>query len=153
MLSINLAAEPHYHQSFAGPDSVPAFFTEGTYQDYLAPGDTILAVPAELGEELSWQSATDMTIRLARAYVGPVHPSGHEEAGLLEPVSQPDAKVPPTGALTYFLEQRAVDAVVVQEPVSPQWSAVLTEATGVEPTSVDGVSIWQLPPPGALSAG
>jgi hypothetical protein len=94
-----------------------------------------------------------MTIRLARAYVGPVHPSGHEEAGLLEPVSQPDAKVPPTGALTYFLEQRSVDAVVVQEPVSPQWSAVLTEATGVEPTSVDGVSIWQLPPPGALSAG
>src|SRR5207342_1371219 len=75
MLSINLAAEPHYHQLFAGPDSVPAFFTEGTYQDYLAPGDTILAVPAELGEELSWQSATDMTIRLARAYVGPVHPS------------------------------------------------------------------------------
>jgi uncharacterized membrane protein len=153
MLSINLAAEPHYHQLFAGPDSVPAFFTEGTYQQYLAPGDTILAVPAELGEELSWQSATGMTIRLARAYVGPVHPSGLEEAGLLEPVSQPDAKVPPTGALTYFLAQRSVDAVVVQEPVSPQWSAVLTEATGVEPTSVDGVSIWQLPPPGALSAG
>jgi len=153
MLSINLAAEPHYHQLFAGPDSVPAFFSEGTYQQYLAPGDTILAVPAELGEELSWQSATDMTIRLARAYVGPVHPSGHEQAGLLEPVSKPDAKVPPTGALTYFLEQRAVDAVVVQEPVPSQWSAVLTEATGVEPTSVDGVSIWQLPPPGALSAG
>ena len=153
MLSINLSAEPHYHQQFAGPDSVPAFFTEGTYRDYLAPGDTILAVPAELGEELSWQSATDMTIRLARAYVGPVHPNGHDEAGLLEPVSQPDAKVPGESALTYFLDQRGVDAVVVQEPVAPQWASLLTEATGAPPTSVDGVSIWRLPPDGALSAG
>ena len=153
MLSINLSAEPHYHQLFAGPDSVPAFFTEGTYRDYLAPGDTILAIPAELGEELSWQSATDMTIRLARAYVGPVHPSGHDEAGLLEPVSQPDAKVPGESALTYFLDQREVDAVVVQEPVAPQWASLLTEATGAPPTSVDGVSIWRLPPDGALSAG
>jgi hypothetical protein len=153
MLSINLAAEPHYHQLFAGPDSIPAFFTQGTYQDYLAPGDTILAVPAEAGEELSWQSATDMTIHLARAYVGPVHPRGHAGAGLLETVSRPDAKVPPAGALTYFLEQRAVDAVVVQEPVAPLWAAVLTEVTGVEPTSVDGVSIWRLPPAAALSAG
>jgi uncharacterized membrane protein len=153
MLSINLSAEPHYHQLFAGPDSVPAFFTEGTYRDYLAPGDTILAVPAELGEELSWQSATDMTIRLARAYVGPVHPSGHEEAGLLEPVSQPNAKVPGDTALTYFLDQRDVDAVVVQEPVAPQWSSLLTATTGAQPVSVDGVSIWRLPPAGALSAG
>ncbi len=153
MLSINLSAEPHYHQLFAGPDSVPAFFTEGTYRDYLAPDDTILAIPAELGEELSWQSATDMTIRLARAYVGPVHPSGHDEAGLLEPVSQPDAKVPGESALTYFLDQREVDAVVVQEPVAPQWASLLTEATGAPPTSVDGVSIWRLPPEGALSAG
>ena len=153
MLSINLAAEPHYHQLFAGADSVPAFFTEGSYRDYLTPGDTILAVPAELGEELSWQSATDMTIRLARAYVGPVHPSGHEEAGLLEPVSQPDAKVPGEGALTFFLDQREVDAVVVQEPVPPQWSSLLTEATGTQPTSVDGVSIWRLPPTGVQGAG
>ncbi len=146
MLSINLAAEPHYHQPFAGPDSVPAFFTEGTYRDYLAPGANILAVPAELGEELSWQSATDMTIRLARAYVGPVHPTGHGEVGLLQPVSTPNAKVPPTGALAYFLQERQVDAVVVQEPVASQWSDVLTEVTGVQPQSVDGVSIWQLPP-------
>ena len=153
MLSINLAAEPHYHQPFAGSDSVPAFFTEGTYRDYLAPGDNILAVPAELGEELTWQSATDMSILLARAYVGPVHPTGHDEAGLLQPVSQPDAKVPPPNALTHFIDQRGVDAVVVQEPVAPQWSQVLTEVTGVDPQSVDGVAIWDLSPPPEAPAG
>ena len=142
MLSINLAAEPHYHQLFAASDSVPAFFTDGSYTEYFEPGDTILAVPAELGEELTWQSATDMQLRLARAYVGPVHPSGHEQAGLLEPVSQPDAKVPSANALSYFLDQRDVDGIVVQEPVPAQWDRILTDVTDAEPVSVDGVSIW-----------
>ena len=144
MLSINLTAEPRYHATLAAADAVPPFFSDGTWQQYFQPGDTILAVPTMVGDELLWQNATGMRLRLGRAYVGPVHPSGREDAGLGASVNRPGGAPPPgPGVLEDFLARRDVDAIVVQEPVSKAWTALLNDVTGATPISVDGVSIWR----------
>lgn len=142
MMSLNLAWEPHYH----AVDQEPAFFADGTYKQYLQPDETVFAVPALLGGELGWQVAADMNFRLARAYVGPVHPAGHSEVGLRQVLSTPRRVLPGPTVLTYFLSQRHVGAVVVEEPVEPELATLLDEVLGTSPTSVGGVSIWQVPP-------
>ncbi|HEX3300306.1 MAG TPA: hypothetical protein VHW68_09355 [Actinomycetota bacterium] len=142
MMSVNLAWEPHYH----AVDQQPAFFTDGSYQRYLQPDETVLAVPTLLGGELGWQVAADMNFRLARAYVGPVHAAGHEEIGLRPFLSEPGDIMPGADSLRYFLSQRHVGAVIVEEPVQPELTALLNDVLGTSPTSVGGVSVWQVPP-------
>jgi hypothetical protein len=143
MMSINVVGEPgDYH----GADQQPAFFTDGTYQRYLQPDEPVLAVPTPGGGELDWQVAADMNFRLARAYVGPVHAKGHSDVGLRVILSQPGVEMPAPASLTYFLSQRQVGAVIVQDPVQPELATLLNGVLGTSPTSVGGVSIWQVPP-------
>jgi hypothetical protein len=142
MMSLNLSWEPHYHVV----DTEPAFFTDGTYHQYLQPGETVLAVPSLLGEELGWQVATNMDFRLARGYVGPVHAQGHAAVGLHPIFSRPGQPLPGADALRYFLGERQVGAVIVEEPVQPDLVALLNDVVGSPPSSAGGVSVWRVPP-------
>jgi hypothetical protein len=142
MMSLNLAWEPHYHVV----DPEPAFFTDGTYHQYLQPDETILAVPAVLGGELGWQVATQMDFLLARGYVGPVHVTGHADVGLRPILSRPGQILPGAAALRYFLSERNVGAVIVEEPVQADLTALLNDVLGSPPTSNGGVSVWRVPP-------
>jgi hypothetical protein len=138
MMSVRLGWEPHYHMV----DTSPSFFEDGTYRDYLSLDETILAIPREQGGDLAWQVAGNMDFRLARAYIGPV---GKQEARLRMIFSVPGEDLPPPSPLARFLVDRHVGAVIVEDPVQPDVRALLDQVVGTEPTSVGGVSVWDVP--------
>jgi hypothetical protein len=83
-----------------------------------------------------------MDFRLARAYIGPV---GKQEARLRMIFSVPGEDLPPPSPLARFLVDRHVGAVIVEDPVQPDVRALLDQVVGTEPTSVGGVSVWDVP--------
>jgi hypothetical protein len=148
LMSIDLSWGPAYHAEYPAP----AFFGDGIYRSYLTEGENVLVVPKILGGDLAWQAAAHMDFRLARAYVGPVHPHGHEQIGLRVILSQPGESLPAPPALRFFLDERDVGAVIVEPPVQPDLSFLLDQVTGTRSVPVGGVEIWNVPP-GALASG
>ena len=52
------------------PAAIPAFFGEGLYRQYLAPGETVVVLPyGILGEGMLWEAATNIYFRMAEGYV------------------------------------------------------------------------------------
>src|SRR3954453_15455248 len=147
-LSTNLAIEPTYH----GSQTVPSFFTDGTYKQYVHPDDVVLAIPYTLGSDMDWQTATDFDFRLARAYIGPIHPIGHLNAGLGTILTQPVHYLPPPNAVRFFIDERQVKAVVAQDPVPPEIVALMHDGLGVDGVDVGGVTVWQVPESGATES-
>ena len=128
------------------PPDVPPFFSTDAYQRYLRPDETIFAIAQERGDELAWQSAADMSIRLARAYVGPLHPTSGAQLKVV--LSIPKAGVPDPFDLAAFIRGRGVGAVVVQEPVPELLRAVLDQTLGQPTAEVGGVAVYEVPPGG-----
>jgi hypothetical protein len=56
----------------------PELFTTGEYRRYLHPGETVVVVSFNKGDEMLWQADTDMSFRLAGGYLGlaPPHYGG-----------------------------------------------------------------------------
>jgi hypothetical protein len=143
-ISTNLAIEPSYH----GTQPVPTFFTDGTYAQYINQDDVVLGMPYQLGGDMDWQTSTDFEFRLARAYIGPIHPIGHLKAGLGMILTKPGKALPPPNAVRYFIDQRGVKVVVAENPVPPEIIALMRDVLGVDGTDVGGVTVWEVPPSG-----
>jgi hypothetical protein len=144
LLSVNLAIEPTYHGTLA----VPAFFSDGTYQQYVPPGTVIFGIPYQLGGDLTWQVATDFDFKLARGYIGPIHPVGHNKVGLGVIVTEPGKRLPGYNAVRFFIRARQVVAVVAEDPVPPEIVTMMHEVLAVDPISTGGVTVWVVPPQG-----
>jgi len=143
-LSIDLAAEPTYH----GTPDIPAFFTDGTYERYIGPDDVVLGVPSQLGGDMMWQEATGFDFRLGRAYIGPIHPIGYENAGLGILTTDPSIEPPGENAIRHFIRERQVKVIVVADPVPIEIRSLLNDVVGTQPVAVDGVHLWVIPPEG-----
>lgn len=75
-------------------DPVPAFFADGTWRDYVAPGGAVVTVPvADAGhaEPLWWQISADLRFPLAGGYF--VGPSKVEGYGRYGPVARDTAEL------------------------------------------------------------
>ncbi|HEV8088198.1 MAG TPA: hypothetical protein VGQ50_05960 [Actinomycetota bacterium] len=143
-ISSNLAIEPTYH----GTQTIPAFFTDGTYKQYINHDDVVLAIPYLLGGDMDWQSSTNFDFRLGRAYIGPIHPIGHNMAGLGMILTDPGLYLPPPNAVRFFIDERQVKEVVAQNPVPPEIIALMKDVLGVDGTEVGGVTVWEVPATG-----
>jgi hypothetical protein len=143
-MSIDLAIEPHYHET---PD-VPAFFTDGTYEQYIGPDDVVLGIPADLGGDMMWQERTDLHFRLGRAYIGPIHPIGYLNASVGIITTEPWLRLPGENALRHFIRERRVSAVVATHPVPVRVLELMDDVLGTRPIEVDGVHLWLVPPKG-----
>jgi hypothetical protein len=144
LLSTDLALEPAYH----GPLAMPAFFTDGTYRQYIQPGDVIFGVPYQLGGDLDWQDGAGYDFRLARAYIGPIHPIGHNKAGLGVILTEPGKYLPGANGVRYFIDARNVTTVVAEDPVPPEIIALFNDVLGTEPQDIGGVTVWRVAPSG-----
>lgn len=137
-LAPNLSTAP-----FHGTIAPPAFITDGTYRSVLEPGETILAVPAHLGDDGVWQAAAGFEFDLARAYVGPLFPRNVVILGPM--LTQEHANLPQAAQLALFVSTHHVGAVVVDQPVPPEMEALLTSTLGVQPQSIAGVEVFRVP--------
>lgn len=123
---------PVYHQEV----TVPAFFNHGNYKDFIGPGDIVLAVPSDVGEELLWQIEGSMDFRLASAYIGPTKPKNG-----LGNLSQRDAP-PDAEAFARQIDAADVDVVIAAYPLTKEWYTFLAAVTDTEPLIVDDVAIF-----------
>jgi hypothetical protein len=144
LLSVNLSIEPTYHGTIA----TPTFFTDGTYRNYIGPGDVVFAIPYQLGADLTWQVATGFDFRLGRGYIGPIHPVGHLKAGLGLVVTEPGKQLPGPNAVRWFIQERQVSVVVAEDPVPPEIVAMMKDILATDPISTGGVTLWIVPPGG-----
>jgi hypothetical protein len=122
------------------PVQVPAFFTRGEDRRYLAPGEIVLAIPAEKGQEMLWQVESEMYFRLARGYVGV--PPTLVTTGVLGK-NEEIPRYPP--AFRGFIAAHDVGAVVVEDSAVLTWLDDLG-SLGVKPLRIGGVAVYPVTP-------
>jgi len=136
VMILPVTSSPPYHP----PVQVPAFFTQGDDRRYLTPGEIVLAIPAEQGQEMLWQVESGMYFRLARGYAG-VPPqlvtTGDFGSNGEIPRSPADFRS--------FIAAHEVGAVVVEDPAIPTWLDDLA-SLGVKPFRVGGVAVYPITP-------
>jgi hypothetical protein len=105
-------------------------------------------MPYQLGSDMDWQTATGFDFRLGRAYIGPIHPIGHEMAGLGMILTEPGKYLPGPNAVRFFIDERQVKEVVAENPVPPEIIALMKDVLGVDGTDIGGVTVWEVPETG-----
>ncbi len=148
-VAILLAAQVANFRSTPTDLSVPAFFTDGTYRSYIAPGEIVLPVTQNLGDDLLWQAETGMYFRMPQGTWPLVQiASGrsairtwiHHSPRRPRPLEHP----PSREALVEFLEQHQVEVIVAANPVPEAWTTLLRSAVSTTPVSLGGVSVYQV---------
>ena len=131
-----------------GSTTVPSFFSDGTYRNYLTPGETVLVIPAgRAGADAQlWQIEASMSFRLAGGYL--VRDTFSDPPCPLDralvtgnarrfPIG-PDA----LGQLRALLAARGVRTVMLYGPLGESWRPVLA-GLGLTPVDVGGVTLYQ----------
>ncbi|HKA95557.1 MAG TPA: hypothetical protein VKD66_04775 [Streptosporangiaceae bacterium] len=155
--SAALVILPNFHAGvWASRIPVPDFFTRGTYQRYLRPGEIVWIVNPHNDRQMIWQAQTGLSFRLAGGFFG-VTPPGLPHPGMqarLGTGSIIGASVPD---IRNFLTSHRVSAVLVSEqPPRSKALPKLARATGVAGVRSGQIVIFQLltrPRPARLPSG
>lgn len=130
---------------WARPANTPAFFTNGTYRKYIAPGETVVTLPYwMLGNGMLWQAETDMYFRMAGAWTGPPPPEFDGwpiVKALATNVLTPDAET----QLKAFLANHGVVAVIADSGTNPVFQPMLSSLDDA-PITTGGVTIYRVRP-------
>jgi hypothetical protein len=122
-----------------------SFFAAGEYRRFLAPGDTVLALPWGLyGSSMLWQAETGMRVRLAGGYIGELVPANYRREPITAAFNNPRL-APRPADLEGFLTRHDVEAVVVDAANQQQWPDSLA-AIGLRPIALGGVLVYMVPP-------
>ena len=128
----------------------PDFFRSGSYRNYLAQGETILALPfGEMGSSMYWQAAARMYFGIAEGHFGP--PPRSFLAWPIVGAFLDGGEIPDAPAqLNAFMATHGVTAVVFrqQDPSAAAWRAML-ESSGAKLQAIDDVVLAR-PDPAAL---
>ena len=126
------------------PQTVPAFFTDGTYRAQIRPDEVVFAIPKEKAGEMLWQDAADFDFRLAQGYLGPL-PATYAGEPLNKGLYANQYVNPDAGALASWLNERGATVVVLADPVRAQFEPIL-RSVGARPVfEGGGVSVWRPP--------
>ncbi|HVN63554.1 MAG TPA: hypothetical protein VMT58_02870, partial [Candidatus Binataceae bacterium] len=119
---------PNLSYPWASPNVTPAFFSAGTYRDYLKRGENVLMIPfGWRGDSMLWQAQTNMYFRMTGGWPGALHPAEFEEWPFFWAFSWgvylPDA----SQQMGAFLAHHRVDSAVVadNDPNGDYWGSML----------------------------
>ena len=137
---------PFWHERFDDP----RFFTTNAYRSYLTPGERVLIFPFGVnGNSMLWQAQDDFRFQMTEGYVGIATPPSY----FAEPIGRymeygprfqvPLARIGPD--LRAFIRQRDVGAIIIDTTSGSPWSLLVPATLHLRPTSVDGVSVYQIP--------
>jgi hypothetical protein len=125
---------------------LPAFFADRQWREYLAPADTILALPYErMGSSMLWQAYADMSFRMAGGYTTRA-PFEFARLPIVGYFLGAIDLAEPADHLKAFLASKEVSAIVADpsDPNFSNWQPVL-EALGIAPIAVGGVEVYRIP--------
>ncbi|HEY7401807.1 MAG TPA: hypothetical protein VH989_13040 [Actinomycetota bacterium] len=120
---------------------LPEFFAEGTYRDYLEPGEIVVLLPVDEG--MYWQAETDLYFSLATAKRLGAIPPGYaywEVAKRLRAGTIGERQIPDLRA---FLAAHRVGAIVVDESQAGVWQPQLAPL-GITPRWVGDVLLYDV---------
>lgn len=127
------------------PVDTPAFFSDGRYRNYLAPGETLVVLPYGIrGNAMLWQAQTAMYFRMAGGWTGPV-PLEFESWPIVHALYGQAYLSDADVQLKAFLANHGVSAVIVSDREKNAWRSLLS-TFGVTPIDVGGVSLYRIPP-------
>jgi hypothetical protein len=126
------------------PNVIPAFFTSGTVQRMIQPGENVYGIGVERGDELVWQESADYWFRLAEGYLGPL-PLEMRTGPLSHGVTLRKSGVEPVGpaAFVTWMAQRDVSAILIDDRALDMYRSLL-EDSGLQPVyQGEGLSVWR----------
>ncbi len=126
----------------SGP-GVPSFITTGEYRHYLAPGATVVVVPANTGNAgLLWQAETGFYFRLAGGYLN--HAVAHNVAVPLPVADLVRGTQTPRDIRRFrsFVRTAGVSAILVEAGSSRSWQIIFARL-GLKHQSIGGVTLYR----------
>jgi hypothetical protein len=128
---------------WTAPSDLPAFFSAGTYTQYLHAGETVIALPyAITGNSMLWQAESRMYFRMAGGYTG-ITPREFERWPIVGAFSSttyiPHAAI----QLRAFMAAHDADAVIIDDRHLAQWVSLLSTLDS-SPVRVGGVSLYRV---------
>src|SRR5438876_317068 len=126
------------------PQTVPAFFSSGSYRSVLQPDEVVFAIPDDKAAALIWQNATDFSFRLAAGYVG-ILPDRHAHEWLNKGLSSRFRGSVSPITLAAWLTERQVSAIVVTDAGEGRFAPVIRSVGGALVYQGGGVSVWRSP--------
>jgi len=126
------------------PQQIPTFFTDGTVQRVLRPGENVYGIGVQRGDEMVWQERSDYWFRLAEGYLGPL-PLEMRTGPLSHGLNVRKTGLEPVGPteLVSWMSQRGVSAIVVDDHALDAYRSLLTRS-GMQPAyQGGGVSVWR----------
>lgn len=129
-------------------DYIPAFFTQGTYQKYIKPGETVVVVSHRGNAGMLFQSYTGFYFNIAGGFIN-------------ASLSQVNALPAPVEHLTYlpgkvgeqrvkdfktFVKKAHIGAIIVERAYSEKWMYNFgKDGINLKPVTVGGVTLYQVP--------
>jgi hypothetical protein len=130
---------------WARPTDTPAFFTDGTYRKYIAPGETVVTLPYWWqGNGMLWQAQTDMYFRMAGAWTGPPTPE-FDRWPIVKALATNMLPPEPETQLKAFVANHDVGAVIAGSGTDPVFQPMLSSLDAT-PLSIGGVTLYRVQP-------
>jgi hypothetical protein len=123
------------------PDATPAFFTDGSYRSLITAGETVLVIPRQAAQPMSWQATADFWFRMPNGYVGIT-----TQGVTRDPVNgrlAGSGRLPSGEELRTWLDRHGVTAIVVEDVVLGHFEPALEAAGFGLVQQIGGVSVWR----------
>jgi hypothetical protein len=124
------------------PNQLPAFFTAGTYKEYIKPGETVLVLSHRGNAGMEFQAYTDFYFKIAGGFINASLMKANALPVQIEALSYPTkARVATAEA---YIKSAHIGALIVERAWSENWMYVFGKI-GFKSTTVGGVTIFTPP--------
>jgi hypothetical protein len=124
--------------------SVPPYFADGLWHDTVAPGETVLILHGEKGQEMLWQAATWMGFSMAQGHSGP-EPASFRGDPIWGAIRDDLPGELDPDAFLAWLHEHDVLAVIADPGSAARWATELSVTLGNTPVRVGGVEVYRVP--------
>jgi hypothetical protein len=125
-------------------DQIPSFFTDGTYKQYIKPGENVVIVSHRGNAGMMFQAYTDFYFNIAGGFI---NASLSREDALPTPVANlshlpGEVRNQRIAGFKAYVKSAQIGAIIVERAWSERWMYVFGKL-GLKTTTVGGVTIFQ----------
>lgn len=125
-------------------NQLPPFITDGTYRQYLRPGETVVIVAYRGNAGMLFQADAGFYFRIAGGYINASVSPPSTMPDQIMAVAHPSRRE--TEAFANYLRWSGVGAIIVEQAWEEPWMRNFSTTLGMHGTSVGGVIIYPVAP-------